>query len=144
MWRKEGDVACSGVEICGSSGAWDWGQHAQTVFEYPLGGLAHHHCCHLDRGNGGGSLLDAAYRGAQGRNQLVHRERAGDVVVGPEVDGLDLVLAVLTRRQHHYRDPLSRFADVAAALRGSLAGVSCALIASAPNLAARAKFGRRS
>ena len=53
-----------------------------------------------DRIGGRGGAGPAPYGGPQARQQLVHRERLRHVVVGPQVEGLHLVLAVLPRRQH--------------------------------------------
>ncbi len=49
--------------------------------------------------------LGAAHRRAQPGQQLVHAERLGDVVVGPGVQGLDLLVGGVPGGEHQDRHP---------------------------------------
>ena len=56
-------------------------------------------------------LEAVAQRGAQARHQLLHAEGLGDVIVGAEIERLDLAALVVADRQHddrHVVEPCGR------------------------------------
>ncbi len=46
---------------------------------------------------------NAAHHGAQTRQQLVHRERLGEVIVGADIETANAIALFGARRQHHDR-----------------------------------------
>ena len=54
------------------------------------------------------AVLAASLDGAEAREELVHPERLGDVVVGALVEGVDLGGLLVTGRQHDHRDARPR------------------------------------
>jgi hypothetical protein len=89
----------------------------ETEFERRHAHLAvvgeHGHAPGVDRqaaeGQGrAGMARRAPDQPAQPRDQLAHRERLGEIIVGAGIDALDLLGPVAARGQHHHRKGAAR------------------------------------
>ncbi len=69
---------------------------------HAMGGAVHLDIADGD-GVGGKARADAAHHGAQAGEQLGHRERLGEIVIGAGVEAADTIRLLAARRQHNDR-----------------------------------------
>ncbi len=83
---------------------------AVVVAERPTAQQVEPHLADLDGVRA--ALVGSPREGAQARQQLIERERLGHVVVGPEVEGADLLVQGVACRQHQHRLLPARLAQL--------------------------------